>query len=182
MIQVYVDGCRKRDGRGAWAAIIMLDKPVLMGGFSPETTNNIMELSGPMHALDHLNKIGFDGSVHITSDAQYFVDGFNSWMHSWQRRGWKRKSEKSKNDEVKNLALWKNLFHLKKSMSTATAEWVRGHSGHRENELCDKFANILCSISDSNYFEMRFANSLEEIELYINSASDFEKDLKTLTS
>lgn len=180
MIKVYVDGCRKRDGRGAWAAIIMLDKPVLLGGFSPDTTNNIMELSGPVYALSHLKENGVS-SAQVTSDSQYFVNGFNQWMHAWCRRGWKRKSKKSQRDEVKNLDIWKKLHVLYVTIKSVKAEWVRGHNGHKENELCDQFANFLCTVGNTRIFKKKF-DSLDEIELYINSAADLEKDLKSLMS
>jgi ribonuclease HI len=171
MIEIYVDGCRKKSGHGGWAAIIMLDKPVLLGGFSSATTNNLMELSGPLNALRYLKENG--DNIKITSDSEYFVRGFNSWMHGWARRSWRRKE-----GEVKNLSMWQELYELNRGPlfsipKEIKAEWVRGHNGHRENELCDKFANFLCAIKMDGEFRKTF-DSLDELESFVNSQNKLE--------
>lgn len=137
MNHIYVDGCRKKSGAGGFAWMIRKkDNIIYGGGYSESTTNNIMELAGPISALEEIDL----GSCTIYSDSKYFVDGFNSWMHKWKRNGWTRGTF----GEVKNLEMWKRLYSLKEKHSVRAC-WVRGHNGHVENELCDAIANYCCA-------------------------------------
>ena len=164
MIEIYTDGCRKKSGTGGYAAIMLTDKPLLFGGYRETTTNNVMELAGPFMALRYSVKAGIK-SVRIPSDSDYFVQGFNSWMHNWHRRNWKRSRFGNGKGEVKNLDIWKGLFLLKKKIKKATAFWVRGHNGHLHNELCDSFANVM-NRDKVTQFEMEF-DSFEDLKQYI---------------
>ena len=137
MIKVYVDGCRKKSGAGGYSWMAQMENNIIYGGgYSTDTTNNIMELAGPLSALEELDVNRYT----IYSDSRYFVDGFNSWMAKWKRNGWRRGTF----GEVKNLDMWKRL-HFLKSIHDVRACWVRGHNGHTENELCDAIANHCCT-------------------------------------
>jgi ribonuclease HI len=102
-------------------------------GAEPETTNNRMELMAAIRALESLTR---QCSVKLTTDSQYVQKGITEWLPNWKRRGWKTAAKKP----VKNADLWKRL-------DEAVAEhdvewhWVKGHSGHPENELADALAN-----------------------------------------
>lgn len=138
-IQIHTDGCRKSTSKGGWAYVLRYRNKVVVGyGFSPDTTSNIMELSGPVMALDyiiHHNK--HKEEIIITSDSTYFCNGFNSWMHNWERRGWRLKSK----EPIKNGDLWRILFEAKERLNVK-AKWVRGHNGHEENEEADTICNF----------------------------------------
>lgn len=138
--KVVVDGCRKKSGDGGYAYMIYLENNIIFGGgFKSDTTNNIMELTAPMKALYRLSMTNVKDVV-IESDSKYFVDGFNSWMHKWKKNGWNRGDKK-----VANLRIWINLYGLKKHFNSIKVEWVRGHNGHKDNELCDELANKCCA-------------------------------------
>lgn len=151
-IKIFVDGCKKKGqnerGPGGWGAIIMYgDRIQFYGDFMDDVTNNKMELDGPRYALKQvlesdLIKHKRNLNIEIVSDAKYFVDGFNSWMHRWHKLGWERTK-----GEVKNLHEWQDLYDLKlraKSVGKIEASWVKSHNGHIENEICDKIANFCC--------------------------------------
>ncbi len=140
-IRAFVDGCRKKSGEGGWGAIIYhSDQITFLGGYQAQTTNNVMELLGPIHALERCLLLPKQ-KINICSDAKYFVNGFNDWMHRWHKRNWKR----GENGVVANLIMWERLYDIKAQLIEVKAEWVKGHSGHKENELCDKVANYCCS-------------------------------------
>ncbi len=157
-INIYCDGCRKKIGDGGWASIIIGENFVkLLGGWEKDTTNNRMELLGPINALAVITQLS--GKKILTTDSMYVVDGFNKWMHSWVRKHWRLKN----GDPVKNLEHWKRLWDLK---DNTKFKWVRGHSGHTENELCDSVANICCynklDINES------FKN-IDELSFYVST-------------
>lgn len=141
MINIFVDGCRKKVGDGGYGYLIFHDgKMVIGGGHKQNTTNNVMELLAPIMAMTclHLDFRGTTESIEITSDSKYFVDGFNSWMAKWQANGWCKSG-----GDIKNLTLWQSLFQFSKTYRIK-AKWVKGHNGHKENELCDIIANKCC--------------------------------------
>lgn len=157
-ITIYTDGCRKKTGDGGWSAIIIGNGFVkLLGGYKLETTNNKMELSGPIASLAAVSHIR--SSKKLFTDSMYCVDGFNSWMHKWIRKSWTLKKDKP----VKNLPYWKRLYDLKDNVKFF---WVRSHNGHIENELCDSVANICClnkiRIDESFY-------NIEELKFYVQT-------------
>jgi len=142
MIELYTDGARKMTGLGGWACVIHTDKSTFFyGGFMKDITNNQSELQSVIEGLArviNINELNFD--VNVYSDSSYFVHGFREWMSIWEKRNWTRISG-PKNVQIKNLDQWKLLFEYNKKIFKITANWVRGHNGHPENELCDRIAN-----------------------------------------
>lgn len=133
--EIYTDGaCRGNPGQGGWAAVLRYKgHEKTLYGAEPLTTNNRMELMAAIRALESLKR---PCRVRLTTDSQYVQKGITEWMTNWKRNGWKTAAKKP----VKNADLWQRL-------DTAIAghqiqwEWVRGHSGHPENELADELAN-----------------------------------------
>lgn len=147
-IAVFSDGgCRGNPGPGAYAYVIQKhDGQVLGEGveFEAHTTNNKMELSGPIRSLaelkDMLPGIGKDPlltKIKIVTDSKYVVDGMKSWVSGWKSRGWKKADGKA----PENLELWQELDLLKDSFMQVEWMWVKGHGGHPQNEYCDRKAN-----------------------------------------
>lgn len=132
---IYTDGaCRGNPGPGGWGAILRYNgHEKTLYGAEPMTTNNRMELMAAIRALESLKR---PCRVRITTDSRYVQKGITEWLADWKRRGWRTAAKKP----VKNADLWKRL-------DAAAADhdvrwhWVRGHSGHRENELADNLAN-----------------------------------------
>ena len=134
-VEIYSDGaCRGNPGPGGWGAIIRYgSKETQLNGAVIETTNNRMELQAVISAFEKLNK---SCTVHVTTDSRYVMDGIQQWLANWKRNGWKTAAKKP----VKNDDLWKQLDTLVEQ-HVVTWEWVKGHSGHAENERVDELAN-----------------------------------------
>ena len=135
LIQIYTDGaCRGNPGPGGWGALLKFGRKEkqLYGGESL-TTNNRMELRAVIEALSALKR---PCNVSVTSDSTYVLKGINEWLPNWKKRGWLTSGKKP----VKNDDLWKSLDSLK-SIHKIEWHWVKGHSGHFENELVDQLAN-----------------------------------------
>ena len=135
VIHIYTDGaCRGNPGPGGWGAILICGdyKKKIKGG-SLLTTNNIMELTAVIKALELLKKTS---TIEITTDSTYVKDGITKWIHNWKAKGWKTANKKP----VKNRDLWVKLDELS-SMHQIDWKWVRGHTGHVENEIADQLAN-----------------------------------------
>ena len=138
-IVVFTDGAAKGNpGPGGWAAVIAnLDGRVReLGGGAPHTTNNRMELTGPIEALAHLRKT--PGRVAVYTDSTYVIRGISEWIPNWQRRGWRTTEGK----EVLNREFWERLWTLVQDRADGV-EWhyVRGHIGIPGNERVDEIAN-----------------------------------------
>ena len=134
-INIYTDGaCRGNPGPGGWGAILIYENYTkeIKGG-SLLTTNNIMELTAVIEALSILK---FSFKIIITTDSHYVKNGITKWIHNWKAKGWKTASKKP----VKNKDLWIKLDKLA-SNHTIDWKWVKGHSGHIENEKADLLAN-----------------------------------------
>ena len=97
------------------------------------TTNNRMELTAVIKGLEALKK---PCAVVVTSDSKYVLSGISQWMDNWKRRGWKTASKKP----VQNVELWKQLDKVASAHEVEWV-WVKGHSGHTENEIADQLAN-----------------------------------------
>ncbi len=135
VIEAYTDGaCRGNPGPGGWGVLLRYNshEKRLHGGEN-ETTNNRMELMAVIMALESLNK---QCKVKLTSDSQYVLKGINEWMENWKKRGWKTAAKKP----VKNVDLWQRLDKAREEHSIEWV-WVKGHSGHIENEIADELAN-----------------------------------------
>jgi ribonuclease HI len=134
-VEIYTDGaCRGNPGPGGWGAILRYGEheKELFGG-EQETTNNRMEMTAVIRALENLKR---ECKVTVTTDSMYVKQGITLWIDNWKRRGWK-KADKS---PVKNVDLWKQLDQLV-SEHQVKWQWVKGHSGHAENERADELAN-----------------------------------------
>ena len=135
LVEVFTDGaCRGNPGPGGWGALLRYEgtEKELYGG-EANTTNNRMELMAAIMALESLNR---ECQVRLTTDSEYVKNGITQWLPKWKARGWRTASK----TPVKNADLWQRL-------ETAAAQhkvqwhWVRGHSGHAENERADQLAN-----------------------------------------
>ena len=136
IVYIYTDGaCKGNPGPGGWGAVLKSGNKVKeIKGFSPDTTNNIMELTAVIEALKSLNR---PCKIIITTDSNYVKDGITEWMHQWKNTGWKTAGKKP----VKNKGLWK-ILDEETLRHEIKWEWVKGHSGHPENERADELANI----------------------------------------
>jgi ribonuclease HI len=148
MIAVYSDGgCRGNPGPGAFAFLVQTHNgDVLAEGvdFEAVTTNNKMELQGPLMALQRLTVVlpekGRDPMltrVKVLTDSKYVVDGMKSWVAGWKARGWKKADGKP----PENLSYWQDLDQIRTKFMEVQWEWVKGHAGHPQNEYCDRKAN-----------------------------------------
>ena len=134
-VTIYTDGaCSGNPGPGGWGAILMLDdnKKEISGG-SPNTTNNIMELTAVIEALNLLKR---PCKVQLYSDSAYVVNAFNQkWIYGWLKKNWRT----SENKPVKNKELWQELYNLTK-IHDVTFNKVKGHSDNEFNNRCDELA------------------------------------------
>ncbi|WP_300523800.1 ribonuclease HI [Alcanivorax sp.] len=132
---IFTDGaCRGNPGPGGWGAVMRYGttEKTLFGG-EPDTTNNRMELMAAIMALEALTQ---PCKVVLTTDSRYVMDGITQWMANWKKRGWKTASRQT----VKNADLWRRL-DAACGKHTIEWQWVKGHSGHPENEKADALAN-----------------------------------------
>lgn len=135
---LYTDGsCWPNPGRGGWAYLIRNHAGMERerSGSAAYSTNNRMEIIGVVMGLESL---GGPSVVTLYSDSEYVVKAITSWMEKWRKCGW-RKSLKSKT-QIKNADLWARL-DAQLQRHHVTAQWIRGHDGHPENERCDELAN-----------------------------------------
>lgn len=131
-------GCSGNPGPGGWAFILRhpaSGKEMERSGAEPETTNNRMELTAVVRGLEQLKK---PSKVTLVSDSVYVGKGLSEWMPKWKANGWKRR-ENGRLKEVKNEDLWRRLDELV-AEHHLTFKHIAGHSGHVENERCDKLA------------------------------------------
>ena len=134
-IQIFTDGaCRGNPGPGGWGVILRSGshEKELFGG-EQSTTNNRMELRAAIEGLAALKR---PSRVTVTTDSQYVRQGITQWIEGWKRNQWRTSAKKT----VKNQDLWQLLDELT-SRHEVTWEWVKGHSGHPDNELADALAN-----------------------------------------
>jgi len=134
-VSLYTDGaCSGNPGPGGWGAILRFGghEKELCGG-DKATTNNRMELTAVIEGLCALKE---PCEVLVTTDSRYVVDAVQKkWLYGWKKRGWKN----SQNDPTPNVDLWERLLPLLDTHKV-TFHWIRGHSGHPENERCDALA------------------------------------------
>ena len=134
-VEIYTDGaCRGNPGPGGWGALLRYNEQEKeLSGAVPQTTNNRMELTAAIKALEILNE---SCRVCLTTDSNYVKNGIMQWINNWKRRGWRTASRRS----VKNQDLWQRLDELA-ARHEIEWRWVKGHSGHAENERVDGLAN-----------------------------------------
>ena len=134
MIDVYTDGsCLGNPGNGGWAFLVKKNDIISSrSGFVLNTTNNQMELTAAIMALEALEK---PSKITIVTDSSYVKDGITKWIFAWKRNGWKTAAKKS----VKNEELWKRLENATQ-IHDVSWEWIKGHAGHLENERADELA------------------------------------------
>ena len=134
-IEIFTDGaCRGNPGPGGWGALLRYNgvERELYGG-DPDTTNNRMELSA---AIEGLRSLKERCTVTLTTDSVYVKSGITEWLDGWKKRNWKTAARKP----VKNVDLWQELDE-QNARHDVDWRWVKGHSGHRENEIADQLAN-----------------------------------------
>lgn len=145
---LYADGaCRGNPGPGSFGCIVQdSNAKILLENsqvYNP-TTNNKMELMGVISGIENLELSLFDKGMtldqiklRVFSDSKYVVDGITKWVEGWKKRGWRKADKK----EPENLEMWKSLDSLKDKVGSIDFQWVKGHSGHPQNEYCDQIAN-----------------------------------------
>ena len=146
-IHIYTDGsCLGNPGPGGYGLVMVYKKhrKELNGGFVL-TTNNRMELLAPIVALESLKE---KCKIVLTSDSQYMRQGITQWIHGWKKKNWMT----SNRTPVKNVDLWKRLDAASK-MHDIDWQWVKGHSGHPENECCDDLARSAAEASPTEVDE-----------------------------
>jgi len=134
-VEVYADGaCRGNPGPGGWGVVLReAGRERELHGYDPATTNNRMELTAVIRALEALAP---GARVRVYTDSQYVQKGISAWIHDWKRRGWRTADKKA----VKNQDLWMRLDELARAHHVDW-HWVKGHAGHPENERADALAN-----------------------------------------
>lgn len=134
-VTIWTDGaCRGNPGPGGWAAILIKgDHERELTGAEPDTTNNRMELTAAIHALEALKR---SCKVRLYTDSEYLKRGITEWLEDWKRRGWRTADKKP----VKNLDLWQQIEALA-AKHDVEWHWVKAHSGIPENERVDVLAN-----------------------------------------
>lgn len=135
IVEIFTDGaCRGNPGRGGWGALLRYNGTEReLYGYQADTTNNQMELMAAIQALEALTR---PCQVVLTTDSQYVKQGITEWLVGWKRKNWKTAAGKP----VKNQALWQRLDAAAVPHQIEW-RWVKGHSGHSENERVDQLAN-----------------------------------------
>ena len=134
-VEIYTDGaCSGNPGPGGWGAVLIYNGvEKQLSGSEKETTNNRMELSAVITALKALKE---PCNVTLTTDSKYVCDAINKgWLNSWQKNSWKKADKKP----VLNIDLWQELLPLLDKHRVEFI-WVKGHNGHKYNEICEKLA------------------------------------------
>ncbi|MGA0805220.1 MAG: ribonuclease HI [Pseudohongiellaceae bacterium] len=134
-VTLYTDGaCRGNPGPGGWGVVLQYgnSRKTLHGG-AAATTNNRMELTAVIRGLQALTR---RCSVRVVTDSKYVIQGITEWLPNWKQRGWRTAAKKP----VINSELWMQLDELV-AQHAVQWEWVKGHSGHPENEMADALAN-----------------------------------------
>ena len=135
IVHIFTDGaCKGNPGPGGWGAIMKYGNHVKeLNGYSSKTTNNIMEITAVIEALKSLTR---PCVIILTTDSNYVKDGITQWIHNWKKKGWKTANKKP----VKNKEYWLQL-DVEVQRHQIEWKWVKGHSGHPENERADELAN-----------------------------------------
>lgn len=138
-LTMYTDGAsRGNPGPGGWGAVILVDGYAMeVAGSSKRATNNQMELQAVLEVLSDSGARAHKGPVIVYSDSAYVVNGLNSWVYGWEKKGWVTSTK----TPVENKAMWQKLLVLLKEYGTRLSiEKVKGHAGDLYNERCDELA------------------------------------------
>ena len=135
-VDLFTDGaCSGNPGPGGWGAILRFgDVEKELNGSEEQTTNNRMEMMAAIMAIEAVKR---PCEIHLHTDSEYLRQGITTWIHGWKKRGWKTADKKP----VKNVDLWQRL---ERAIETHDVKWhwVKGHSGHKENERADELARL----------------------------------------
>ncbi|MGH6746028.1 ribonuclease HI [Novosphingobium sp. PhB57] len=134
-VQIFTDGaCKGNPGPGGWGVLLRMGvHEKEMSGGEPDTTNNRMEMTAVIKGLNALTE---PCEITLQTDSKYVIDGITKWVHGWKKKGWINASKQP----VRNADLWHDLIEAV-ARHKVHWEWVRGHSGHAENERVDKLAS-----------------------------------------
>lgn len=135
IVEIFTDGaCSGNPGPGGWGALLRYGRKEreLFGG-EKESTNNRMEITAVIRALDALTR---PMKVHVHTDSTYVMQGITKWIHGWKKNGWRTSSK----EPVKNADLWQ-LLEASTLRHEIKWHWVKGHAGHEGNERADELAN-----------------------------------------
>ncbi|MEM9103898.1 MAG: ribonuclease HI [Pseudomonadota bacterium] len=134
-VEIFTDGaCRGNPGPGGWGVLLRFgEKEKELYGYEANTTNNRMELMAAIRGLEALRR---PSNVVLTTDSQYVRRGIMEWMKNWKKNGWRTANKKP----VKNADLWQELDTISQEHQVDW-QWVKGHSGHTENDRVDSLAN-----------------------------------------
>ena len=134
-VEIFTDGaCKGNPGPGGWGVVLRYKgQTKTLKGAEADTTNNRMELTAALEGLKSLKR---PCKVALTTDSEYVRKGITEWIHGWKQKGWRTASKQP----VKNADLWQALDEAARQHQVEW-HWVKGHSGHPENELCDQLAN-----------------------------------------
>jgi ribonuclease HI len=131
-LEIYTDGaCKGNPGPGGWGALLLWnDHQKKLSGFEADTTNNRMELRAAIEALKAVKK---PIPIKLHTDSTYVRSGITEWIKKWQANGWNK-------GKIKNIDLWEELYELTKQFEIEWI-WVKGHSGHKYNDIVDQLAS-----------------------------------------
>jgi ribonuclease HI len=153
-IIIYTDGAaRGNPGPAGWGAVFILGNKIFeLGGGSPHSTNNKMELTGPIEALKYIRKLCArqdltQKSIEIVSDSKYVILGITEWIFNWQKNNWRNAGKKP----VLNRELWEKLYELAEELKPKWT-YVKGHNGDKWNERADIIAT---SFADGNPVKLK---------------------------
>ena len=134
-VEIFTDGaCKGNPGPGGWGALLRMGPHEKeLSGSEPETTNNRMEMTAVIRALNALRE---PCDVTLHTDSRYVIDGITKWVHGWKKKGWVNASRQP----VRNADLWHDLIEAA-GRHRVEWQWVRGHAGHVENERVDRLAS-----------------------------------------
>jgi len=134
-VEIATDGaCKGNPGAGGWGAVIRSGtRERELSGGEPASTNNRMELTAAIRALQELKR---PCRVTLSTDSRYVMDGLTKWIHGWRKNGWRTADKKP----VKNAELWQELVAAAEPHRIEWV-WVKGHAGHPDNERADKLAS-----------------------------------------
>ncbi len=163
-IEAATDGaCSGNPGPGGWGGLIIFDdkSELEIGGSEQNTTNNRMELTAAIKTLEKLKTYKLKENFKLRTDSKYVIEGYTKWIINWKRNGWKTSSGKS----VQNLDLWQKIDQLR--INGLVMEYVKGHSGDKQNERVDKIAT---NYSKGISLKSNFKESESSVEFFEKSA------------